>query len=239
MRHPGQCSRLRPGRRAPRPKSPRRAAAALALVATAGTLGATPATAGTAVSRAPVVAFQAAGDVGGGVLEPGTTYPPTSHGFATLLRDIDSVQVDIETSNLPAGAYTVWWLIFDTPAGCSDKSCGVDDLFNPDATVSVFRATAGVVPTNGVAQFRARHRVGDDLGEPGTQHLLGDGSLHPSSAEIHNVIKYHGPASDDPETLHAQLTTAAGGCNAGANAVDLGPPFGVQCFDPQAVVHLP
>lgn len=213
-----------------------RTGAVLAATILAGLAVAATATAATSVSRAPVVAFQAAGDVGGGVLEPGTMYSPTRHGFATLKRGGDWIQVNIQTSGLPAGAYTVWWVIFDTPSGCSG-SCGEDDLFNPDANVSVFWATGGVVPRSGVASFRARHRAGESLGEPGTQHILGDGSLDPSRAEIHNVIKYHGPASNDPDTLASQIHTLQGGCFEGANAVDLGDPFGVQCFDPQAVVH--
>jgi hypothetical protein len=174
--------------------------------------------------------------VGGGVLEPGTTYPPTKDGFATLKRGSDWIEMKIKTSGLPLGAYTVWWVVFDTPEGCVD-TCGMDDLFNPDAHVSVFYATGGVVAKGGTVKFRARHRIGDDLGEPETQHIMGDGSIDPTRAEIHNIIKYHGPASDDPATRYEQTHTMLGGCYEGANAVDLGEPFGVQCFDPQAVTH--
>lgn len=183
-----------------------------------------------------MVAFQAAGSIGGGVLEPGTTYPPTTHGFATLKRGDDWVQVNIQTRGLPAGAYTVWWVVFDTPDGCTNP-CGENDLFNSDAHVSVFFATGGVVHGNGAGSFRARYRFGDDLGEPGSQHILGDGSLDPSRAEVHNIIRYHGPASADPATLFEQTHTLLGGCSQGANAVDLGEPFGIHCFDPQAVAH--
>lgn len=49
--------------------------AALLLVASTGV---TAASAATSVSTAPVVAFMPAGEVGGGVLEPGATFPPTS-----------------------------------------------------------------------------------------------------------------------------------------------------------------
>lgn len=213
-----------------------RRAAGLGATVLIGTTVLTEASAATSVSKAPVVAFQAAGDVGGGVLVPGTMYPPTTHGFATLTRGRDWIKANIKTSGLPAGAYTVWWVVFDAPAGCS-QSCGEDDLLNPDANVSIFWATGGVVHRGGTASFKARHEIGDDLGEPGTQHILGDGSIDPSRTEIHNIIKYHGPASDDPDTLYSQTHTLRGGCDQGANAVDLGEPFGVQCFDPQAVAH--
>lgn len=210
--------------------------ATIAATLAIGFAAADPAAGAADVSHAPVVAFQAAGDVGGGVLEPGSTFPPTTHGRATLTRGSDWIQVNIETSGLPSGAYTVWWVIFDTPNGCTG-ACSDDDLFNPDAHVSVFWATGEIVHRSGDGNFLARHRAGDDLGEPGTQHILGDGSIEPSRAEIHNIIKYHGPASEDPDTLHAQITSLQGSCFEGANAVDLGEPFGVQCFDPQAVAH--
>ncbi len=196
---------------------------------------------GTSVSSAPVVAFLPAGDVGGGVLVPGTFFPPTNRGHATLKRGEDWIQVNINTSGLPPGAYTVWWLIFNNPAGCSTPCGLLDDVLNPDAAVSVFWATSGVVGENGIANFHDRYTIGDDLGFPGVQHILGgEGDfLDPQTAEIHNLIKYHGPASADPDVLYDQTHTLLGSCFANANAIDFGPPIGVQCTDPQAVAHLP
>lgn len=202
----------------------------------AGPIHGAAASAATSVSHAPVVTFMEAGDVGGGVLDAGTTYPPTTHGAATLKRGTDWIQTNIRTSGLPPGAYTVWWVVFDTPAGCID-GCDPDDLFNPDAHASVFWATGGIVHEGRVGSFQARHQIGDDLGEPGIQHILGDGSIDPTRAEIHNVIKYHGPASGDAAALYDQTHTLMGGCSADSNAVDLGEPFGIQCFDPQVVAH--
>jgi len=194
--------------------------------------------ANTSVSKSPVAAFQAAGDYGGGVLASGTVFPPTTHGHGTLKRGQDWVQVQINTSGLPAGAYTVWWVIFNNPTGCVD-GCDDSDLLNPAAEVSVFWADGKVVQQNGIGNFADRYTLGDDLGEPGRQHILGDGALDTTQAEIHNIIKYHGPASADSTVLYEQLHTLLGSCEEGANAYDLGSPFGVQCFDPQAVVHLP
>ena len=81
--------------------------------------------------------------------------------------------------------------------------------------------------------------MGDDLGIPGEQLILPGGLLNPAGAHVHNIVKYHGPASNDPVSLDGQLTTILGSCALGANAVDLGIPFGIQCFDPQVAVHLP
>lgn len=127
-------------------------------------------------------------------------------------------------------------MIFNNPSGCAGP-CDEPDLFNPAAEASVFWATGGVVGANGVAHFLAKHGVGDPRGAPGTQDIIGGGAIDPQAAEVHNVIKYHGPASSDPAVLYEQTHTLMGSCLAGANAVDLGPPFGIQCFDPQVVVH--
>jgi hypothetical protein len=192
----------------------------------------------THVGVSPAVVFMAAGDVGGGVLELGTEFPPTTHGYGMLIRGEDWIQAQISTSGLPEGTYTVWWIVFNNPAAC-DGPCDMDDLLNEDAQVSVFYAAGGMVRENGIGNFVARYTIGDFLGLPGPQHVLGDGMFDPMRAEIHNVIKYHGPASDDPEVLSEQVYTLLGACTENANAVDLGEPFGVHCFDPQVIVYPP
>jgi len=192
------------------------------------------------VSHDPVFAFMAAGDIGGGVLTPGTFFPPTQQGQSTFVRTKKAVQVAIQTSGLPVGAYTVWWVVVNQPDQCSATPCPEADVFfNPAVVSSVFWATGGVVRANGIGNFVARTSVGQSLGIPGAQHVFGPGLLNPLTAEVHNIIKYHGPASHNPEVLWSQTHTLLGSCEAGANAVDLGPPFGVHCFDPQATIHLP
>ena len=53
-----------------------------------------------------------------------------------------------------------------------------------------------VVKPNGVGKFKGRVAIGDYLGTPGTQHIVGPGLLDPTGAEVHFAVKYHGPASD-------------------------------------------
>jgi len=155
-----------------------------------------------------VVVFQAAGDIGGGVLTPGDTFPQTSGGHAVLRRKNDTINREIRTSGLPPGAYTIWWVVWNTRC---DGPRGEDDLGSVDGQSSLFFAGYDIV----------------DLGF----------GVNPATAEVHNLIKYHGPASEDPDVLFDQLHTLLGSCDEGANALDLGDPFGIQCFDPQAVVH--
>jgi len=200
--------------------------------------GSTPVDAdGTQVSQADVIVFQAAGDVGGGVLTPGDMFPPTSSGHAILRRKDDTINLEIRTSGLPPGAYTIWWVVWNNPDGC-EGPCGEDDLFSETGENSVFWAGYDIVTGNGKGNFTASYTNGDPRGEDGEQNIIDLGfGVDPATAEVHNIIKYHGPASEDPDVLFDQLYTLLGSCDQGANALDLGFPFGVQCFDPQAVVH--
>jgi hypothetical protein len=200
------------------------------------------------VQHTPVVAWMAAGELGGGVLEPGTVFPPNAAQNGTLNRGDESVRTVVSTSGLPPGAYTSWWVIFNNPAACTGVApvsgvegsrCGGsnDDYFNPDVMASVHWITGGVVKQNGIWGFTAATAVGDDLGEPGTQYIFGPGLVYPATAEVQVVIRYHGPASDDPAALYSQTHSIMGLCEAGANGVDVG--FGPECFNPQVAIFAP
>jgi hypothetical protein len=76
-----------------------------------------------------------------------------------------------------------------------------------------------------------------DTSDDPQQHIFGPGLVNPKTAEVWVIIKYHGPASDDPDELYLQTHTLQGLCEEGANAYDLGPGFGIQCFDPQIAIH--
>ena len=201
-------------------------------------LGGPPVSADTMSQTLEVAVFQPAGVVGGGVLTPGTEFPPDGLGTGTLLRSDDRIEVHIETSGLPEGAYTVWWVVFNRPENCAGQNgCISPDVLNMDAEPSAFWATGGMVGEDGGANFQACHFFGDFRGAPGTQNFLDFGfGIDPEIAEIHSIIKYHGPASSDMNLLHDQVTTLLGSCDEGANAHDLGEPIGVHCFDPQLVV---
>lgn len=187
-------------------------------------------------ARGTIYPYQAAGAVGGGVLQPGTTYAPERRPVAVLVRTDTDIRFHIVTNGLPPGAYSVWWVVFNEPSACTGP-CDEPDLFDPATQSSVFYATGGVVAEAGVGVFHGRHGLNDSRGAGGVQDILNGGGIDPHKALILNVMKYHGPASLDPAVLEVQTTTVDGSCAAGANAVDLGPPFGVQCFDPQIVVY--
>ena len=107
---------------------------------------------GSRIDRVEVVPFLPAGDVGGGVLEPGTLYAPTSIGYSTLRRISDSVRYDLHSTGLPPGAYTVWAVAFNNPDECID-GCNGEDLLRTEPNPAVFWLIGGLVGDDGVGDF--------------------------------------------------------------------------------------
>lgn len=190
------------------------------------------------VQTASLRAHEAAGAIGGGVLTPGETFPPTRLSVAVLERQEECLDYAMTTTGLPPGAYTNWWLIFNRPEECRDAPfgipCGANDaVADTSVAASVFWATGGVVEVGGVGTFAGRTCIGGDLGTPASQHFFGPGLLDPQGAVVKLVVKYHGPPSDSSKGLFSQTHTALGGCLSGANAI-IGRD-GVRCFDAQIV----
>lgn len=183
-----------------------------------------------------IATFQPAGEIGGGVLEVGTFFPPSEKGVSTLTRGENYVSYEVYTDNLPPGAYTNWLVIINNPEACEGE-CDESDVFGiPETESSVYWSASGVVEEDGIGQFSAKSKVGDYPSSP-QQIILGNGLTNSTCAEVWVIIKYHGPVSDDPDEFFLQTHTLLGLCDEGANALDLGPGFGVQCFDPQRAIH--
>ena len=184
------------------------------------------------------------GSVGGGVLTPGATFPPTG-GTATLLRGERCLEYTIDTTGLPPGAYTNWMFVFNTPVACRNPAFGAvcfggRDLFGiPGANGSLFWTGGAVVGEDGRARFGKRICVGDHLRPPETQHVAGPGVVDPMNAEVYVLVRYHGPASENPDQLYWQTNSLLGGCRSGSNSKDFGPPVGVHCPDLQLAVFNP
>ena len=166
---------------------------------------------------------------------------PIPGSTASLTRYQDSIAVRVDTNSLPAGAYTLWWVIFNNPAGCED-GCGEDDLFRPEAQTSIFWATGGIVDEDGAGHFRAFARELELSPIPGQVGFPGAGGLtNARGAEVHVVIKTHGEVR--PDIVGKQISTIYGACTDPPGNV----PHPVDpvetdrifpCYDPQAVVFL-
>lgn len=139
----------------------------------------------------------------------------TGIGFTLNSRDLE-----------PDTPHTVWWVTFNRPRKCvTPYMCGGDDLFNPDAEVGVFYAAGvvsdsyGQVSMSGEVDYGELPEGFDQVPFPGLDHPIRPG------AEIHLVLRGHGPASFDPAMLERQLTEFNGGCPPNA------------CFDVQFSAH--
>ena len=56
---------------------------------------------------------------------------PQTRGSSDLVRTVEDVSMNIDTTDLPIGGYSVWWVI---SAGCSDGECGENDVLHPPST---------------------------------------------------------------------------------------------------------
>ncbi len=148
-------------------------------------------------------------------------------GTAMLVRTRTGVGFTLHSRELePDTPYTTWWVAFNRPRKCIIRyQCGSEDLFNPDAEVSVFYASGAVSDSYGQVGMSGEVDYGelpegfDQVPFPGLDHPIR------RNAEIHLVLRTHGPASFDPDMLEAQLTEFNGGC----------PPN--ECADVQASIH--
>lgn len=158
---------------------------------------------------------------------------------AKLTRYEDSVRIRVITTELPEGAYTTWWVVFNDPSACSDvpvAGCDGSDLGIPAVNATVFFASGGVVGSNGVGEFRAHLEEGEVPTGAGQLALPngGLGMVDVEVAEVHMVIKYHGHAN--PLIVDRQTSSIYGGCMGGPGQPP--DPIGAfqlfPCYDPQA-----
>ena len=128
-------------------------------------------------------------------------------GSSTLTRTGKAISVDLHTSGLTAGdAVTIWWMVFNHPEACVSGAtgggprCGMADIGNPAADLSVLYAAGHVVDQDGVADFGGKLAVDDADGA-----IMGSGLHDPAGADVTLVVHDHGPA--DPATVSQQIHT--------------------------------
>ncbi|MBI4201762.1 MAG: hypothetical protein HY532_01425 [Chloroflexi bacterium] len=171
-------------------------------------------------------------------------------GVSLLSRDGENGQVSSminATHLMPGAAYTYWWVVFNNPQNCSAPGCGEDDLFNEDGTLNVAQINAvgiSVLGGNGeIANRGGRATFTGTLMEGDAGELdvvIGPGGIFDFpwlledalTAEIHIVVRNHGPALSGA-ALEGQLTTFAGNC------IGLDPDGTFMCADEQFAVHMP
>lgn len=171
----------------------------------------------------------------------------TRIGTSHLVRTRWGAFGTFRTSQLPPReALTLWWVVFNKPAGCTDP-CGEDDIFvNGDPAQGL--NAAGIEAADIVAGF-ADGVVGKKNGhaflsgwlgenEPVSEIIFGAGPLLKDAhrAEIHLVARSHGPAV--PGMIQKQTGSYAGGCEVFLHPPEL-PDAEGECADIHFAIHLP
>ena len=149
-------------------------------------------------------------------------------GTAELSRTAGGANLTIDTTMLDAGAaYTIWRVIFNNPGACDPAGCSGADFGTAGVEASVMNATGRVADANGDATFSAFLPAGYMHTNPSSlngRQLFGPGLQNVAGAEIHVVVRSHGPSSGNPE----QISTLLADCDNAAS------PSG--CYDAQAAV---
>ena len=139
-----------------------------------------------------------------------------------LTRDRDSIFGIINTKGLnPGWVYTAWFGIFNNPDQCATRPCSGADFANPAVMGSRVNFGGRLIGPDGAATYGGFLAIGDT-----TAAFDGPGLLDPKHAEIHMVIRSHGPALMGAAFMD-QLNMFNGGC----------PPN--TCINVQSSVHAP
>lgn len=132
---------------------------------------------------------------------------------ASLTRTSGGISAAVRAHGLPAGhAVTMWLVSFNHPEYCTDDVCDEDDVLPPpgnsDAGVGLHFLDGQVVNAQGDALF-----IGTLANHNNDYAVFGPGIEDAFHAELHIVLRSHGPASDHHDILTAQLNSMNGGCD--------------------------
>lgn len=170
-------------------------------------------------------------------------------GTSRLIRTPNGINFSLSTSDLtPDHAYTLWFVVFNEPAGCLVPNvCGPDDVVNDAAKPDMMYA-AGRVAGAGTPSFSGRMSVGSTSASINAPvGLPSYGLMSPYEAQVILAVHDHGPKL--PEYLPDMIQTIDGGCTdagipeAGAVSPWNGHPFGRRgpntCATIQVSIHRP
>lgn len=151
---------------------------------------------------------------------PASDEPPLSEvegATAQLTRTNSSVAYTFRTNGLERGhVVTMWWVIFNNPDECENPiptigaNCDLPDLFNAAVMPSVMGGDGNLVGESGESTHAGHLREGEIttfhpafVGSPGLDDAM--------KAEIHLVLRTHGPAI--PDMLAEMRSTFDAGCD--------------------------
>jgi hypothetical protein len=129
-----------------------------------------------------------------------------------------SVHLGNESGSAKGLAITLWLVIFNNPGECAvPYACSDPDFANPDVMIDVVYGGGNVVGASEKATIGFHYKAGENSGS--IADLFGlftdeDGNsfglIYPRAAEVHYVIRFHGPV--DPAEMPDQIQSYGGGC---------------------------
>lgn len=134
-------------------------------------------------------------------------------GDSTLVRTRRGVTATLATTGLAPGPHTVWWIVWNNPGACGEDGCNDADLGDPGIDVDIGYAAGVVVGSSGRARFAARLKEGRTLTGFPTEFGItsGSGLIDARTAEIHLVVRSHGPRI--PGRVGEMVRTFHAGCD--------------------------
>jgi len=149
-------------------------------------------------------------------------------GDAVVLRTEKTLEAVVLARGLRAGAYTMWWVVFNNPDRCTEAQpamqaqCGGGDGSDLQMNdVSILWASGAVVKRDGIGLFHADTELESQRKYHQERYARRSAAFDQDRAEIHLVVKYNGSASGDIDELSRQLTTVPDACGSEYGAVNL------------------
>ena len=166
----------------------------------------------------------------------------TTLGTSTLVRKNDEISINFETHGLTPGyAYTLWWVVWNKPENCtvSGACTGGDLALSEEVEVELLYAAGSVADNSGKVNYTAKlreHEVSESINTSIGFSEFG-GLQNASTAEIHMVLRSHGPAIPGMEDV--QITEFKGGCTTAFPGFSEIPDETGECGNIQASIHIP
>jgi hypothetical protein len=150
-------------------------------------------------------------------------------GRSRMKRGAGQVSLHLTAGGMaPGEAATLWAVVFNDPEACVGE-CDDPDLFENLATRADLLYVAGGV-ANRKGEITYAGRLAEDETGPSIMPLFGlpaPGVLDAGTAEIHLVVRSHGPVIQG--LRQAQVTTFNGGCTGFGS--EFGTPGPNECVD--------
>ena len=146
-------------------------------------------------------------------------------GTAKLVRSDDGISGNVRVNvsdyvfDSRGLTFTLWIVIFNNPGQCEiPNACGDDaDFENAGVMPDVVYGGGNIVGDSGNTAIGFHHKAGDNTGSISDLFFLptdangeGFGLRNPRGAEVHYVIRFHGPK--DAAAMPEQIQGYPGGC---------------------------